>query len=250
MSMRPTFEALSAKVVQTFGLQRTDFTEMYNGQAWHCPATGTSGTAEWMSEASPKFLTGVSLTTRANPDGSNEQLSIHIWMGPSFEVPHMLLTFGEQSNGRYSVTADYVVRGSTPIGSDPQYLQTFYGEDITRGWTAAHSVPGAMDLPSSPYFESRLLQSPAKISLGNLDYANAEAIATVHLDRFLSWLDGAQPILARNRGSFNLRDDKLRQFFYRAELMKNVDEFGDGLGQIVGAVNTGPTAEAYVGGGS
>jgi hypothetical protein len=48
----------------------------------------------------------------------------------------------------------------------------------------------------------------------------------------------------------NLRDDKLRQFFYRGELNKNIKEFGDSLGPTIAAVNTGPTAEAYVGGGS
>jgi hypothetical protein len=68
--------------------------------------------------------------------------------------------------------------------------------------------------------------------------------------RFLTWLDAAQPIPARLRGSFNMRDDKLRQFFYRGQVQKQVKLLGDGLGQTVAVVNTGPTAEAYVGGGS
>lgn len=32
-------------------------------------------------------------------------------MGPSYDVPNVLLTFGEQSDEKYHVTADYVIRG-------------------------------------------------------------------------------------------------------------------------------------------
>ena len=64
------------------------------------------------------------------------------------------------------------------------------------------------------------------------------------------WVDEAQPIPARSRGSMNLRDDKLRQYFYRGEVTRCVKELGDDLGSVVAAGNTGPTAESYVGGGS
>jgi hypothetical protein len=77
MSMRPTYDALAQKVVQTLGLHPTDFTASYSAQSWNC--NDVSGTAEWMSEASPKWLTGVSLCTRVKSDGTNEQLTINIW---------------------------------------------------------------------------------------------------------------------------------------------------------------------------
>jgi outer membrane protein TolC len=86
-----------------------------------------------------------------------------------------------------------------------------------------------------------------------LTAAQAEQIVVAHADRFLGWVAtaaAAQPIAARLRGSFNLRDDKLRQFYYRGQVGKQVAALGPDLGMTVAAVNTGPTAEAYVGGGS
>jgi len=246
-SMKDTLESLGDKVIQKFGLQGTDFCDTFNAKTW-VSDSGVYGTAMWMSESSPNWLTGVSLCTRVNSDATNEQLTINIWMGPSYDVPNMLLTFGEESNGKYSVVADYVVRGSIPIGSDPPYLESYYGDDVRTAWTKAYSL--GQPLPPTMEFESRMLDSPAKIAVGGLTKADADSIAQEHLDRFLVWVDGASTIPARSRGSMNMRDDKIRQFFYRGQVRKQVQEFGPGLGPTIAAVNTGPTAEAYVGGGS
>lgn len=250
MSMKPTYEAISSKVVQKLGLQTTDFTESYNVNTWSCSNTGITGTAEWMSEASPKYLTGVSLCTRVNGDSSDEQLTVNVWMGPSYDVPHLLMTFGEQANGKYAVTADYVVRGDTPIGSNPQYVGMFYSGDVTAAWTQAYNSEESLPLAPQGSFEERLLASPVRIAVGGLSKNVAEDIVNAHLDRFLSWVEAAEPIPARSRGSMNLRDDKLRQYFYRGAVNNNVKVFGDVLGPIIAVGNTGPTAESYVGGGS
>lgn len=249
MSMRPTYDALSAKVVEKLGLQETDFTETFEGKTWSCPNTGTTGTAEWMSEESPKFLTGVTLATRQ--EGATEKLTLNVWMGPSYDVPHMLITFGEQDgSGKYAVTADYVTRGVMPIGSAPAYIETYYGEDVVSAWTAIVGLDGVTESPSPASFDSRVLHSPVRLSVDGLEKADAESFVAAHVDRFLGWLDEAQPIPARSRGSMNLRDDKLRQYFFRGQVQEAMATFGGELGLTVGAVNTGPTAEAYVGGGS
>lgn len=169
-------------------------------------------------------------------------------MGPSYDVPHMLLTFGEEAGGRYSLNADYVIRGSTPFGSDPSYMDAYYGQPVTDAWAQAHAT-GTTCAPLAE-FESRMLHSPARISVTGLDAGTAQSLAEQHLSRFLSWLQTAEDIPARNRGSMNMRDDKLRQFFYRGQAKQSIAEFGEALGATVAAVNTGPTAEAYVGGGS
>lgn len=250
MSMKPTYDAMSNKLVEKLGLQPTDFTESYNVNKWSCTNSGVAGTAEWMTEASPKYLTGVSLCTSVNRDGTNEKLTVNVWMGPSYEVPHMLMTYGEQANGKYAVAADYVVRGDTPIGSNPQYVNMFYGGDVTAAWTQAFNYEGNQPLIPQGSFEERLLASPVRIAVGGLSKEAADSIVNAHLDRFLAWVEQAQPIPARSRGSMNLRDDKLRQYFYRGEVAKSVKELGEALGPIVAAGNTGPTAESYVGGGS
>jgi len=249
MSMRDTYDRLTSKVTDKLGLQGTDFAAAYEGSSWESEL-GVKGTAVWMSEISPKYLTGVSYCTRQG-GATTEELTINIWMGPSYDTPHMLLTFGEQQpGGTYAVTADYLVRGATPIGSDPQMIEAYYGSEVISAWTRAYNSEGAQPLAPQRAFASRLLNSPARIAVGGLTKLDADSIANEHVDRFLAWLDNAQPVMARSRGSFNLRDDKLRQYFYRGEVTKNIAELGETLGATVGACNTGPTAEAYVGGGS
>lgn len=250
MSMKPAFDALSSKVQDKLELQATDFTEVTGGKSWSCSVSGSSGTAEWFSELSPKFLTGVTFSSRTNPYGKGhvEEFMINIWMGPSYDVPNVLLTFGEQSDEKYHVTADYVIRGATPVGSDPQYMEAYFNEDVSKFWDSAND--GAAPLAPPKSMDTRLLASPAKISVGDLSLEKATEICDKHIDRFLEWLEAAKQVPARSRGSFNMRDDKLRQFYYKGEVTKSVEDFGSQLGPVVAAVNTGPTAEAYVGGGS
>jgi hypothetical protein len=248
MSMRPAYDNLCATVSSKFSLKVTDFAQAYQAQSWR--GSSAEGTAEWLAEASPQFLTGVSTCTRNNyySGHKKEELMLNIWMGPSYDIPHCLLTFGEGENGLYHVTADYVPRGATVMGGDPQYMERYYGGDVQSAWTAAYQQGVA--LPPEMEFESRLLDSPARISVTGLSQQQAQDLAINHVNRFLSWVDAAQPIPARLRGSFNMRDDKLRQFYYRGQVQKQLQQLGDGLGQTVAIANTGPTAEAYVGGGS
>uniref|UniRef100_A0A7S1G3L1 Uncharacterized protein n=1 Tax=Corethron hystrix TaxID=216773 RepID=A0A7S1G3L1_9STRA len=250
MSMEPLHASLVTTLTERLGLVTTDFTEVYGGQNWECPSTGAKGSAEWIAESSPKFLTGMTSSTTTSTSG--EDLTINVWMGPSYDVPHLLLTFGEQADGGCAVTADYIVRGSTPIGGDPQYVEVYYGgEDGAVGaWTAAFGLEGAVPLPPPAEFETRLIASPACLAVGGIEKSEAEAIAKAHVERWLGWVESSQPVMARLRGSFNLRDDKLRQYFFRGQLSKNCKLYGEDLGRTVAAVNTGPTAEAYVGGGS
>lgn len=249
MSMRPVLDNLAGQVTAQLGLQATDFTQVYQTQTWF--DGGSSGAAEWMAEASPQYLTGVNKCIR-NYNGK-EELTLNIWVGPSYDVPHMLLTFGEDSpgSGRYHLMADYVPRGMTPIGSDPQYMEAYYGPDVTDAWARASSALGASSLAPPPSMFSRVLISPARISLTGLSMQDAEAAASAHVQRFLSWLTTSQPLMARLRGSFNSRDDKLRQFYFRGEFETNSRILSNGeIARNVAMAHTGPISEAYVGGGS
>jgi hypothetical protein len=81
--------------------------------------------------------------------------------------------------------------------------------------------PGAAPLaaPSSMY--SRILTSPARMAMNSLSMQDAEAAAAAQSQRFLGWMGSTQPLMARLRGSFNSRDDKLRQFYFRGEMEHN-----------------------------
>jgi hypothetical protein len=247
MSLRPVYDELCQTVSQKLALKVTDFSSTYQAQTWQ--SSVANGSADWLAESSPQFLTGVSMCTRLNNNNlKREELTLNVWMGPSYDVPHCLLEFGQAADGTYHVTLDYVARGATVMGGDPQYLQQYYGDDVQGAWISGYT--NGAPLPPEAAFELRLLDSPARVSVTGLSVTDAGTLARAHLTRFLIWLDTARPIPARLRGSFNMRDDKLRQFFYRGQVQKQVRLLGDGLGQTVAAVNTGPTAEAYVGGGS
>ena len=271
--MSSTYKSLTTQIMDKLGLQQTDFTASYEADAWswsNSPKTEISGTSLWLSEASPKYLTGASFCTqRSKHILDHGQLdencyTINIWMGPSYDVPHMLLTFGQRTTHAndndsssnptttYSITADYVTRGATPLGSDPQMMDNYYGPEVVQAWSQAYSLPGARPLAPQEEFPTRILNSPVRIAVGHITSPqDVHAFVHNHIHRFLSWVSTAQPIMARARGSFNLRDDKLRQYYFKGEVAKNIARLGDDtMGLKIGAANTGPTAEAYVGGGS
>lgn len=75
-------------------------------------------------------------------------------------------------------------------------------------------------------------------------------LAIRHTDRWLDWVANAKAVEARQRGAINVRDDKLRQFAFRAHLDAWVGKVGPETARKLAAGFTGPLAEAYVGGGS
>jgi hypothetical protein len=125
---------------------------------------------------------------------------------------------------RYHVIADYVPRGANVMmGSDPQCIQAYYNDQGKGAWTAAYAAAGSQVLPPTAEFDLRLIDSPVKIAVtGLLTQQQAQDTASAHADLFWSWVSSAQPVAARLRGSFNLRDDKLRQFYYRGQAAKQV----------------------------
>jgi len=256
-----TYDTLTTQITEALGLQPTDFTASYDADYWSIsPSSDTtlSGTSLWLSESSPRYLTGVSFCTSkaTSPQQEESSYTINIWMGPSYDLPHMLLTFGQStdfvsSTTTYSIKADYITRGATPFGSDPQMVENYYGPDVIQAWTTAYSLPGVSPLTPQAEFSSRILNSPAFIAVHQVtSLPEVNALIQDHVYRFLSWVNTAQPIMARARGSFNMRDDKLRQFYFKGEVGKNILRLGENLGVKVASANTGPVAEAYVGGGS
>ncbi|GMH90301.1 hypothetical protein TrVE_jg4800 [Triparma verrucosa] len=229
---------LLSKVSDAMPLQKTDHCEVVGGDKHKF------GGSAWYSEESPNFLTGVSVYQRKATVG------VDVWMGPSYDVPHSLLRIEEYEGDKFNVMCDMVPRGATPIGSDPSQLEKYYGDDRIQWHKGASKLAGAVQLPASSSFYKRVVSSPMLLQIGGLEFEDAERLATEHQDFFVASASAAQQIPARLRGSFNLRDDKIRQFFYRGEVEENVEEFGADLGSVIAAAQTGPVAEAYVGGGS
>lgn len=190
----------------------------------------------------------------AGPKG--DTFTLNAWVGPGLPVPHMLLTFG--TNPAYEgfcVTADYLNRGPNPIGSDANYISSFYPDNVISSYDSIMALPRVVSLPPPISFSGRLLRSPLQVSCAGLTLDQLISLTTMHVSTWLASLGTAEPVQARSKGSFNSRDDKLRQYAYRANLADYralLAESTDGM-KVLGslaAASTGPISEAYVGGGS
>ena len=244
MSLGEVHKSLFGKVDTQLKLKLTPYASERN--VWTEGAF--SGTCEWYEEKMGGKLTGVSKNTLKGPNF--ESVTLNCWMGPAYSVPHMLLKL-TQAGSDVSLSADYVVRGSTPIGTDQTVIDNFYGKEVNDWYDKAASNGVLLPPPSS--FSGRLLQSPIALNVGKLSLETATATASEHVERWLQWIADKEgkgkQVEARSRGAFNGRDDKLRQYAYRAVVSEMTLLLGS-AGASIGAAANGPIAEAYVGGGS
>ena len=238
-------DTLFTKLKEKFVLKETFFADDKGGKDWS--NSGSNGKAGWWDEKLGGKLTGVSNYVYTTASGLSSY-NINVWMGPGYLVPHLLLSIGQSNNG-ISITSDYIARGSFPLGSDQTYVDTYYGKESIANYDANHAITGVTSLPPNKSFSSRMLNSPLYTSITGLTVESASAIATKHVDVWLSWMDTAAKVDARQRGAINTRDDKLRQYAFRANVAEVATFVDKDFTNSLAATHTGPIAEAYVGGG-
>mmetsp|Transcript_21502 Transcript_21502/g.30805 ORF Transcript_21502/g.30805 Transcript_21502/m.30805 type:complete len:297 (+) Transcript_21502:34-924(+) len=244
------------EILQQFTLKLTDFSESYNVKNWEHESL--SGSVEWWDETKGSKLTGVSKYSIHDSSENNPYscYSVNVWLGPTLLVPNMLLQMGHKSDG-YFFTTDYIARGPYPIGNDFNYLDSYYSnKHIESYYDEIFRLDGVKHLPPSPSFAARLIQSPIHVSAGGLSLSDLQKFSSLHVHTWLQYMKDATPVEARQRGAINTRDDKLRQFAYRATVSEYNSLFSSAgiknqeYCQRLGAASTGPISEPYVGGGS
>eukprot|EP00968_Pinguiococcus_pyrenoidosus_P006792 scaffold447_cov307-Pinguiococcus_pyrenoidosus.AAC.72 len=100
---------------ERLSLEASDYTSTL-GMA-SIDAGPVKGDASWLKEANPKFLTGVSSSRLIVPGALDFRLEA--WMGPSYEVPHLLLRLRASPDGSVAeLAADYVSRNDLAYCSD------------------------------------------------------------------------------------------------------------------------------------
>ena len=237
-------DSIFTKLKDKFVLKETFFADDKGAKEWK--NKDSNGKCGWWDEKLGGKLTGVSNYVYTTPDITS--YNINVWLGPGYLVPHLILSIGQSKSG-ISITSDYVPRGSFPLGSDQTYVDTYYGKESIANYDANIALPGVISLPPNKSFSSRMLNSPLYTSITGLSIDAASSIATKHVDLWLSWMETAAKVDARQRGAINTRDDKLRQYAFRANLAE-VSTFVDkDFATDLAAAHTGPIAEAYVGGG-
>lgn len=206
------------------------------------------GTCLWFEEAKGSKLTGVSKHSHSSLSGISS-VTLNVWGGPNQLVPNLLISLSSDDKAGVCIDCDFLQRGPTPLGSDFTYLETYYGKETIEWYDRSVSLPGAIVNAPPPSFHRRLIRSPVALSLKGLSMKDAEVVAESAVSMWLAWLASAQPVEARQKGAINGRDDKLRMFAYRAALFDAIKMVGNEFGPSLAAGQTGPVAEAYVGGG-
>ena len=227
-----------------FDLKETDYSDAMGASFSRGDLTAK---CVWLDEKMGSKLTGVSSSTINK--GDDAVSFVNAWMGPTSFVPHMMLSVGKNCEGHF-LEADYMPRGQFAFGSDASYVENYYDTPEILTWYADAVSKGKHMVPPDS-FSGRLLRSPVYIKMGGLSEGDAMALAQQHLSRWLEWIENATPSEARQRGGLNVRDDKLRQFAFRANLVyaKSITSSDDDAKALAAGL-TGPLAEAYVGGGS
>lgn len=136
-------------------------------------------------------------------------MRLSIWLGPQIQVPHLVFEFGTVPNLFFYV--DYIPR--IDLWTDLSYTERYY--------SAAHAT--YLDLRNDPtlsLFVSKALyirqiQSPAHLCF---TCPNTEASLTLiqntaqsMCDRWLTWVDQAEPIPSAAQPNLAQRDRQMRQ---------------------------------------
>ena len=184
----------------------------------------------WLDEENPKFLTGLARYT------TNDNVKhINVWMGPSYDCPHLIWSaWAEEGKETFAIDVDYVVRGPTPIGGDPQMFEKYYS-------SGTNDFDGIEYAPIES-IARKVLVSPIRTARSALTLPQLTEITKIFSSRWLEFVSAADVVPGRSRGAMNNRDDKQRQFFYK--------HLANSYSEEVGRLASGPLAEAYVGGGS
>ena len=249
--MGDSFSAMFNKLDSEMGLKLTDFGEAMGADSLSDSDSGLEAKCEWWDEKSGGKLTGVTKAQVVKSDGS-QFYQLDVWVGPSSFVPHMLLKVLKSADGSFGIEADFVPRGQFAMGSDSTYVEDYYENEASLAWYAdAVTKAKGTHLSPSPSLYGRILRSPMHLAVGGMSENDACACAEAHLDRWMGHMAEAKPSEARQRGGLNVRDDKLRQFAFRAALTdaKTICGSADSARALAAGL-TGPQAEAYVGGGS
>ncbi|WND03545.1 hypothetical protein QGN29_04055 [Temperatibacter marinus] len=144
------------------------------------------------------------------------------FLGPETDVPHFVMVFGTVP--KLFFYFDFTPR--TNLLTDPEYLKKYYDEDnqdyiALRGhenfqWAVSHGTyMRALNNPSTQSLSAELTDE-------NIDIL--EAYAYKALDRWLGWLDRAEPLPQEVRAERQRQDHIMRRLGYELDPMNKLAE--------------------------
>jgi hypothetical protein len=131
------------------------------------------------------------------------------WLGSHVRVPHLVFEFGTLPNIFFYM--DYVPR--TDLITDQEYLDRYY-EPVNQTYLRLQAEPRLVSFTSKSVYV-RMFQSPISLCYtGSACEDTLEVIRTLAhemLDRWLTWVNGAEPVPEDARAALAERDLFLRR---------------------------------------
>jgi Red chlorophyll catabolite reductase (RCC reductase) len=146
----------------------------------------------------------------SNPEKSNfSAMRLTTWLKSHIKVPHLAFEFSHRSNILFYI--DYIPRSE--LLTDPEYLKRYY-EPVNQTFLQLQS-DRRLSLFTSKSLYIRLFQSP--ISLCHTCSPSEDTLELIRtvahemLDRWLLWVDEAEPVPEDARATLAARDLSLRR---------------------------------------
>lgn len=153
------------------------------------------------------------------------------FLGQETDVPHLIVIFG--TIPKLFFYADYVPRRD--LRTDTDYLDRYYGGEVNEEFV---KLRGNADFHWSVSHGTymRALLSPVGLSVaGDLNEANIdtlEAYARRYVQRWLGWLDHAEPVPVPQRADLQRYDHRVRALGYQRDPMNKLAENVFGADQV------------------
>lgn len=152
-----------------------------------------------------------------------------VFLGQDTDVPHLVMVFG--TIPKMFFYCDYTPRRN--LRTNPDYLDRYYGPEVNSAYLELRGDPRFQWSVSHGNY-MRALLSPVALSLtaeldgGVID--TLEAYVNGFADRWLGWLDAAEPIADDERAALRLDDHRVRRLGYERDPMNALAEqvFGEG----------------------
>ncbi|MBD2531868.1 red chlorophyll catabolite reductase [Nostoc flagelliforme FACHB-838] len=147
-----------------------------------------------------------------NPEKSTfSTMRLTTWLKSHIQVPHLAFEFGTLPNGNILFYIDYIAR--TELLTDLAYLDRYY-EPLNQTFLKLQE-DSRLKVFTSKSLYLRLFQSPVKLCYtGAPTFETLELTRTLAhetLDRWLTWIDAAEPVPEDARTALAARDLALRR---------------------------------------
>ena len=144
-------------------------------------------------------------------DTAHSFCNMHLtaWLGPQIRVPHLGLAFGTFPD--MWVYIDSVPRADLMVDLD--YLDRYYGP-VNEEHLDVRGREGLINFVSrSLYVRTSLSPTAHCFTTPDIDrgIATVEVIARAHVDRWLRWIDDAEPVAPADRPALAARDLAIRR---------------------------------------